>query len=230
MLGERAAGEQEAGGLRVRLPRDPMRCGSRSILPKPSASSEETATRPLRPRAPAAVASQAHRLFSAASDGGRPWDAVRRCGRETAPTAERQAARTRRPWIMLYFLKVTWGRTPGARTCLLGGAEEAWEGSVICGRRACRQRQLHVFKRGGTRGSRVNTEGKRQGGGDLTAEAPRPAERCPSAPERGKRGPRRRPLPGKSRGLRAGTRSTGKVGSTSFWGPATPTPWRSVNL
>ena len=64
---------------------------------------------------------------------------------------------------MLYFLKVTWGRTPGARTCLLGGAEEAGEGSVICGRRACRLRQLHVFKRGGTRGSRVNTEGKRKG-------------------------------------------------------------------
>lgn len=44
MQGERAAGEQEGGGLRVRLPRDLMRCGSRSILPKPSAASEETAT------------------------------------------------------------------------------------------------------------------------------------------------------------------------------------------
>ena len=45
---------------------------------------------------------------------------------------------------MFYFLKVTSRRTPGARTCFLDAAEEAGEGSLICRRHACRQRQLHL--------------------------------------------------------------------------------------
>lgn len=45
MQGEKEAGEQEAGGLGVRLPRDLMRCGASSVLPKRNASWEKTATR-----------------------------------------------------------------------------------------------------------------------------------------------------------------------------------------
>ena len=45
MQGEKEAGEQEAGGLGMRLPRDLMRCGASSVLPKRTASWEKTATR-----------------------------------------------------------------------------------------------------------------------------------------------------------------------------------------
>lgn len=44
MQGEREAGEQERGGLGMRLPWDLMRCGSSSVLPKRNTSWEETAT------------------------------------------------------------------------------------------------------------------------------------------------------------------------------------------
>ena len=79
MQGAREAGKQEEGGLGLQLPRDPMRCGSSSVLPKPSASWEETATG-------TGPQQQFHhrliRLFSGDSDDDEPWDALRRCDRD----------------------------------------------------------------------------------------------------------------------------------------------------
>ena len=45
MPGEREAGEQERGGLGMRLPWDFMRCGSSSVLPTPSSEPLESQPR-----------------------------------------------------------------------------------------------------------------------------------------------------------------------------------------
>ena len=79
---------------------------------------------------PGAVSSQA-RLSSGDSDDDEPWDALRRCDRDgTVLVNIKQRGRGALNYVLL--LKVTSGRTPGARTCFLDDADEAGERSVIC--------------------------------------------------------------------------------------------------